>query len=171
MASKNFAEKITILGLCAILLLIVIGGLAYFKTGHMESAKISTNSVMKQKINNPVGYFEIPVVDLERAVTFYKTVFGYEFELVEIDGNQMALFPKISEASGITGALAKGDSYIPGKQGSRLYFSVESIETILHKAELSGGKLLYPKTSIGDLGFVAEFEDSEGNCIALHSER
>ncbi len=28
-------------------------------------------------------------------------------------------------------------------------------------------KTLYPKTSKGDLGFTAEFEDSEGNRIAL----
>ena len=124
---------------------------------------------MKQKMENPVGYFEIPVADLERAVTFYKSVFDYEFELVNIDGNQMAMFPQTAEASGITGALAKGDSYIPGKQGSRLYFSVDNIEVTLQKAESSGGKVIYPKTSIGDLGSVAEFEDSEGNCIALHS--
>lgn len=29
--------------------------------------------------------------------------------------------------------------------------------------------MLYPKTSVGELGFVAEFEDCEGNRIALHS--
>jgi hypothetical protein len=27
--------------------------------------------------------------------------------------------------------------------------------------------VLFPKTSIGELGWVAELEDSEGNCIAL----
>jgi predicted enzyme related to lactoylglutathione lyase len=40
----------------------------------------------------------------------------------------------------------------------------------LSKANANGGKTLYPKTSIGDLGWVAEFEDSEGNRIALHSQ-
>jgi predicted enzyme related to lactoylglutathione lyase len=29
--------------------------------------------------------------------------------------------------------------------------------------------VLYPKTSIGQHSFVAEFEDSEGNCIAIRS--
>jgi predicted enzyme related to lactoylglutathione lyase len=28
--------------------------------------------------------------------------------------------------------------------------------------------LIYPKTDTGDYGYVAEFEDLEGNCIALH---
>jgi len=120
-------------------------------------------------MKNPVCYFEIPVTDLERAIAFYNTVFGYQFERVEVDGNEMAMFPASGEASGITGALAKGESYLPGKQGSRIYFSVVSIEDTLHKVQLVGGRVLYPKTSIGELGSVAEFEDSEGNCIALHS--
>jgi uncharacterized protein len=120
-------------------------------------------------MKNPVCYFEIPVTDLERAIAFYNTVFGYQFERGEVDGNEMAMFPASGEASGITGALAKGESYLPGKQGSRIYFSVVSIDDTLHKVELIGGRVLYPKTSVGELGSVAEFEDSEGNCIALHS--
>jgi predicted enzyme related to lactoylglutathione lyase len=120
-------------------------------------------------MKNPVCYFEIPVTDLQRAMTFYTAVFGYELEPVTIDGNDMALFPATDDAGGITGALAKGDSYLPGKQGSRIYFSVTSIEYTLQQVEIAGGSVLYPKTSVGSLGSVAEFEDSEGNCIALHS--
>lgn len=122
-------------------------------------------------MKNPVCYFEISVTDLERATAFYTAVFAYQFERVEIDGNDMALFPASDETSGITGALAKGESYVPGKQGARIYFSVVSIDDTLHKVKLAGGRVLYPKTSIGELGSVAEFEDSEGNCIALHSAK
>ncbi len=120
-------------------------------------------------MKNPVCYFEISVTDLERAILFYKAVFDCEFERVNLDGNEMALFPVFDNAVGISGALAKGESYVPGKQGSRIYFSVVSIEDTLQKVKLSGGTVLYPKTSVGTLGSVAEFEDSEGNCIALHS--
>lgn len=120
-------------------------------------------------MKNPVCYFEIPVNDLERAIAFYTAVFSYKIERIELDGNEMALFPAFDETSGITGALAKGESYVPGKQGSRIYFSVDSIEDTLQKVELIGGRVLYPKTAVGELGSVAEFEDSEGNCIALHS--
>lgn len=31
-------------------------------------------------MKNPVGYFEISVNDLERAINFYEKVFGYELE-------------------------------------------------------------------------------------------
>lgn len=120
-------------------------------------------------MKTPVCYFEIPVTDLERAMTFYIAVFGYELEPATIDGNDMAMFPAPDETGGITGALAKGESYLPGKQGSRIYFSVTSIDDTLRKVQQVGGKVLYPKTSVGLLGSVAEFEDCEGNCIALHS--
>ncbi len=120
-------------------------------------------------MKNPVCFFEIPVNDVERAVAFYTAVFGYPFERLEIDGNEMAMFPESEEGSGFSGALAKGESYLPGKQGTRIYFSVSSIEDILQKVRLLGGRVLYPKTSVGKFGSVAEFEDSEGNCIALHS--
>lgn len=121
-------------------------------------------------VKNPVRYFEIPVVDMERAMRFYASVFGVDFERTPIDGNDMALFPFDAGASGITGALAKGESYVPGRQGVRIYFSVDDIDVTLARVSGAGGKMLYPKTSIGELGWVAEFEDSEGNCIAIHAD-
>lgn len=123
---------------------------------------------MKSSIN-PVVYFEIPVTNIERAMKFYSAVFSFEFSKTSIDHNEMALFPFNGKNSGITGALAKGEIYIPSKSGVLIYFNTENIENTLAKALQNGGKMLYPKTSIGALGFVAEFEDSEGNRIALHS--
>jgi predicted enzyme related to lactoylglutathione lyase len=121
-------------------------------------------------VNNPVVYFEIPVNDIDCAVIFYQNVFGYQFERTSIDGNEMAIFPNDEDGFGISGALAKGDSYLPGKQGARVYFNANNIDEILSKAVAVGGKVAYPKTSIGELGWVAEFEDCEGNIIALHSK-
>lgn len=120
---------------------------------------------------NAVAYFEIPVNDLDRAIGFYEKVFGFPLERAEIDGNDMALFPFEENGRGISGALAKGESYAPGRQGARIYFSTASIEDTLAKVEAAGGRVVYPKTSIGALGWVAEFEDSEGNVIALHAPR
>lgn len=122
-----------------------------------------------KKMNNPAVYFEIPVTDLDRAVRFYGAVFGYQFQRETIDHNEMALFPLIEDAPGVTGALAKGEIYIPSKTGSLIYLNTSDIELTLKKVAEAGGKTLYPKTSLGELGFVAEFEDSEGNRVALHS--
>jgi uncharacterized protein len=118
--------------------------------------------------SNPVRYVEIPVSDMDRAVRFYEAVLGMSLERTSIDGHPMALFPYLDGAPGVTAALAQGDSYVPGRQGARVYFSVADIEATLARANAAGGRTLYPKTSIGDLGWVAEFEDSEGKCIAIH---
>ncbi|WP_349742203.1 VOC family protein [Roseateles cavernae] len=116
---------------------------------------------------NLVSYFEIPVLDLDRAVAFYEKVFAIELQRTRIDGNEMALFPWQDDAPGASGALAKGDSYMPGRAGARLYFGVESIDATLAVAVAAGASVLYPVTAVPGAGWVAEFLDSEGNCIAL----
>jgi predicted enzyme related to lactoylglutathione lyase len=116
---------------------------------------------------NPVCYFEIPVADLDRAAAFYTAVFGVALEKAVVDGNHMAVFPLDPDKPGVGGALACGDSYIPGRQGARVYFRTASIADSLGRAVAAGGRQLYPETAVPGLGWVAEFEDSEGNCIAL----
>lgn len=113
-------------------------------------------------------YFEIPVQDLHRAISFYETLFAISMEREEIDGNQYAHFPSVSDGPGISGALALGESYLPSRVGTRIYLSVDSIDETLGRVVDLGGEILYPKTAIGVYGFVAEFADSEGNCVALH---
>jgi uncharacterized protein len=125
----------------------------------------------KQPMTNPVIYFEIPVRDMDRAINFYSKTFDMTFERKKIDGNEMALFPYQPSGEGATGALAKGDSYEPSLKGTRVYFSTQDIDATLRNAISSGGSLIYPKTDTGDYGYVAEFEDSEGNCIALHMKK
>ena len=117
---------------------------------------------------NPVVYFEIPVKNIDRAIKFYKCVFNFTFKREVIDKNEMALFPFTEEIAGISGALAMGGIYKPTNDGVVIYFKTENIDKTLRMAVENGGQMLYPKTSNGDLGFVAEFEDSEGNRIALH---
>ena len=119
------------------------------------------------KTSNPVVYFEIPVTDIERAIKFYRTVFNFDFDREIIDNNEMALFPFADENTGISGALAKGEIYKPTKDGVVIYFKTENIEETLKLATLNGGQILYPKTDNG-MGLVAEFEDTEGNRIALY---
>jgi uncharacterized protein len=118
---------------------------------------------------NQVHYFEIPVTDMERAIAFYSGVFGYKLERTNVDGYDMATFPRSDGGAGASGALAKGDVYVPSTNGAIIYFSVDDIDAILTRATARGAKVLYPKKSIGELGFVAEIQDSEGNRIALHA--
>jgi uncharacterized protein len=136
--------------------------------GDNSKTKIQqTEKEIMVKKSNPVVYFEIPVTDIERAIKFYRTVFNFDFDREIIDNNEMALFPFADENTGISGALAKGEIYKPTKDGVVIYFKTENIEETLKLATLNGGQILYPKTDNG-MGLVAEFEDTEGNRIALY---
>ena len=151
----------------AIMFAVTASALTY-SCNFRPNKKNENTEIESKKGVNPVVYFEIPVNDLERAMEFYSAVFDFTFERSIIDKNEMALFPFKDENRGISGALARGEIYKPTKDGVLIYFTTNDIDRCLQLAIKNGGKLLYPKTSNGDLGYVAEFEDSEGNRIALH---
>jgi predicted enzyme related to lactoylglutathione lyase len=118
---------------------------------------------------NPVNWFEIPVTDINRAKKFYEAVFGLQITLNQMGQLEMGFIPMDDNAYGAAGSLVKGEGYVPSHTGVRIYFSVPDIEAVLEQIKQKGGKVLLPKTSIGEYGFVAHFEDSEGNRVALHS--
>jgi uncharacterized protein len=120
---------------------------------------------------NPVVYFEIPVLDLNRACDFYSRVFEATFTRDVVDGYQMAFFESSEDSFGAAGALVVGDVYVPSHDGCFLYFGVDSIDETIAKALENGGSVLYPKKTNGDLGSVAEIQDTEGNRIALHEAK
>lgn len=119
--------------------------------------------------SNPVGWFEIPVTDMPRAIKFYQAVFGYELSRAIVNGYDMAFFPMQRDAQGAAGTLITGKGYAPSPTGTIVYFTTPDIEATLAKVERSGGKTTIPKKSIGEHGFIGWFEDCEGNTIALHS--
>ena len=121
----------------------------------------------KPAMTNPVFHFEIPVTDMDRAVAFYEDVFGYALTRETVDGYDMAFFPRAADRPGASGALAKGDVYRPSHNGPVIYFDVADIDAVIARATGRGARVLYPKKDIGEAGFVAEIEDSEGNRIAL----
>lgn len=82
----------------------------------------------------------------------------------------MALFPFADEKSGISGAMEKREIYKPTKDGVVIYFKIENIDETLKLVISNSGHILYPKTDNG-IGYVAEFEDTEGNRIALFQSK
>ena len=118
---------------------------------------------------NPVNWFEIPATDLDRATAFYEYVLGIKLTLQDFGPLKMAWFPMAQDTPGAAGTLIKAEAYTPSHAGTMVYFSVDDIEAVLHRVNERGGIVLNPKTSIGEFGFVAHFEDSEGNRVALHS--
>lgn len=50
-----------------------------------------------------------------------------------------------------------------------IYFECEDLAVEEAKVEKAGGKVIMPKMAIGEFGFIAQFIDTEGNRIGLHS--
>ncbi len=73
------------------------------------------------------------------------------------------------EKVGSGGSLIYSDETRPSQEGTLVYFSSEDLATELELVESSGGKIVVPKTNIGEFGFFAQIIDSEGNKIGLHS--
>lgn len=114
-------------------------------------------------------WFEIPVENMERAKQFYETIFGIHLADPMAFGNSsMCFFPSDANETGATGTLIQQESYTPSYQGALIYLSVREINEITPKIVSAGGKIINEKMSIGEHGFVAHFEDSEGNRVALH---
>ena len=117
---------------------------------------------------NPVNWFEIPVTDMQRAITFYEAAFGIKMAPMELGGKQFAFFPMEKGAIGAGGTLIHSPPITPSHQGTTVYFHVPSIDPVLERIGKAGGKRLMPQGSVGEYGFIAQFEDSEGNRVALH---
>ena len=123
---------------------------------------------------NMVGWFEIPVTDIQRAKKFYDKVFDLDIQIQDFQGTMMGWFPFAEnlEAKGAGGALIQNDKfYKPSTDGTLIYFSSPEINTELSKVEAAGGKVLQEKTLINeDIGYMALFLDTEGNRMAMHSK-
>jgi predicted enzyme related to lactoylglutathione lyase len=121
---------------------------------------------------NVVSWFEIPVTDMQRAKAFYGQVLGLTLsELPSIVGQELASFPWQQNAPHASGALVRGPSTSPRADGTIVYFQCDDLAEQLGRVEANGGKILTPKTSIGQWGFIAHVMDSEGNRIGLASAK
>ena len=122
--------------------------------------------------HNMVGWFEIPVNDMDRAKRFYETVFEIEVAIHDFGGMLMGWFPFDESKPGATGTLIKQESYIPSQEGTLVYFNSADVQLELDRVVSAGGKIYQPKTQISpEHGFMGAFIDSEGNRIALHSRQ
>ena len=120
---------------------------------------------------NAVGWFDIYVNDLKRATAFYEAVLGQKLEAMgdPTGETQMMSFPTDMGTYGAGGALVKSEYAQPGAGGTVLYFSVEDCAVEESRVEAAGGKLVRPKFSIGEFGWVSLCQDTEGNIFGLNS--
>lgn len=120
--------------------------------------------------DNALNWFEIPAVDIKRARSFYEKVFNVELQEMVMGDMIMAAFP--SDMSGkVSGALVQSSMHKPSMDGVVIYLNGNpDLAVPLSKVEVAGGQVLMPKTKVTDeIGYIAFFQDTEGNKVAFHS--
>jgi uncharacterized protein len=121
-------------------------------------------------VSNTVCWADIPVTDLERANKFYSAVMGTQLKKESFPGMEFVLLPH--PESSVSGCLVAAKDNQPSATGPLVYLSVEGrIDAAIAAVKQGGGKILVDKTPIGPYGFRAIFLDTEGNRLALHSQK
>jgi predicted enzyme related to lactoylglutathione lyase len=141
-------------------------GLGYKLNDHLKQKTMDGSA-------NILNWFEISVNDIARAKKFYETIFSVKMDEMEMMGMKMAFFPVDDMQSKVGGGLVQGPMHKPSADGAKIYLNANAgMEGILAKITTSGGTVTVPKTLItDDIGYMAHFIDSEGNGMALHSNK
>ena len=117
-------------------------------------------------MSSPICYVEIPAPDLEKAGSFYRSVFGWNITPSNLTDLRYWMF---STGEGkLTGGFS---SELPvGDGGALLYLQVADIDQTLAAIEKAGGTVVFPKEAIGaDYGYSAQFKDPNGNRMGLYT--
>ncbi|WP_411872158.1 VOC family protein [Vulcanococcus limneticus] len=122
--------------------------------------------------SNLIGWFDIYVEDIDRAVAFYEHVFGQKLERMDdpTGETQMMSFPASMNAYGASGALVRSAHARPGVGGTMVYFSAEDCS--VHESRVvaaTNGHIVRTKFSIGGFGWVSLCMDTEGNMFGINS--
>jgi predicted enzyme related to lactoylglutathione lyase len=114
---------------------------------------------------NGLCYWEIPSTNVAKSSAFYAKLFGWK---MTPSGKDYMMF---AVKGGMGGGIQKMKG-APG-QGVMVYIEVKDIPATLERVVKLGGKVLKPKTEIGnDWGYWAAFRDPGGcTSVALWSKR
>ena len=117
-----------------------------------------------------IDWFEIPVRNMDRAITFYETLLATTIRRETIAPNTLGLFSYDDNATG--GCLIAGDNApAPATNGTLVYLNAApSLDAVLARVEAAGGRITTPKVQLpGEMGCFAHIADTEGNRVGLHA--
>lgn len=121
-------------------------------------------------MDHTIVHFEIPADQPERALKFYRELFGWEVKHMggPMDYWLVQTVPTTAEGMptrpGVNGGLMR--RMMPG-QGPVNYISVENADEYARKAERLGAKVLVPKRPVPGMGWFVQLTDTEGNVFAI----
>jgi len=119
-----------------------------------------------------VVHFEIPADDVERAKSFYGSVFDWQLNTMQMEGGDYTIATTTpvndsmmpTEAGAINGGLMERSDLTPSPV---ITIGVDDIDQSLKEVEAEGGSTVTPRTPIPGMGAFAYFKDPEGNVMGL----
>src|SRR4029077_7747536 len=116
------------------------------------------------QVANQIVWCDIPVLDLERAIRFYRAALATEVHRQEFPETAIGLLPHAQGEGG--GCLFTSTEVRPSATGPLVYLNCNGrVDSASCQVGKNGGKLLQTKHSIGPHGFRAVILDCEGNRI------
>ena len=116
---------------------------------------------------NAPAYFEIQADDTNRAVRFYREIFGWKFD--KIDGLPIEYWR--IETSGPRGGLLKRPAKTPPPEHGTNAFvcsmEVASFDDMAAKVASHGGQVAMPKFAVPGVCWQGYFIDTEGNTFGI----
>ena len=118
---------------------------------------------------NTFCWVDIPVIDLDRAITFYTHILDEKIQKISEHGFEFGLLPHAD--NNVSGCLCVMEDRKPGTNGPQVYLNVEGrlAEAVL-LTKNHGGKVLKDIEQIGPYGSRAVILDTEGNSLSLYSK-
>ncbi len=111
-----------------------------------------------------VIHFEIPADNTDRAVDFYRKVFGWKIEKWGGPSNYWLIKTGEEAEPGINGAITEKSVNTPATTNT---VSVRSFEEAVKKIKQAGGEVLMPKMTVPRVGYMTYCKDTEGNVFGI----
>lgn len=111
-----------------------------------------------------VAHFAINADDLDRARTFYASVFGWRFEPWGPPGF-FRIITEDAQRKSPLGALQQRRSLSADRSlnAFECTIAVDDVDRAAREIVAQGGRILMPKATIPGVGALVFFEDTEGN--------
>jgi predicted enzyme related to lactoylglutathione lyase len=115
-------------------------------------------------MHGKICYLEIPANKAEDAADFYGRIFGWQ---TRTRGDGAIAF---DDPNGVSGTWVKESDRTPDER-TRVYIMVDDIDSTLEQIVAGGGRVLTPRTPIGQsMGAFAAFSDPVGNEFGLYED-
>lgn len=106
-----------------------------------------------------IRHFEITAKDVDRAIQFYRDVFGWEIQKWDGPHEYWMVKTGQDDEPGINGGLFKSEELT----GIISVLEVPSVDDITNRVVESGGTVTVPKMEVTGAGYIAYYRDGEGN--------